>query len=72
MAHPDRTLVEIRQQAGKHERCLRIGGLASFGPSHEYVPAIAGPAGRIDLPDVPDDDVGLRVGLQVRQNRSTV
>jgi hypothetical protein len=57
VADPDGTLVEIGQQSGKHERRLLIGGLTPFGPSDEYLPAIAGLGGRIDRSDVTDDDI---------------
>lgn len=65
MADPDGPLVEIGQQARKHECGLRTGGLAPLDPTDEYLPAIAGLAGRVDFPDVADDDIGLLVG-QVR------
>jgi hypothetical protein len=66
VANPDGTLVEICQQPRKHQRRLLILGLAPFGPSDEYQPAIARLTGPIGFCDVLHDDIGLRVGLHVR------
>ena len=65
--HPHRPLVEVRQEARKDERSLRIFRVTPFGPSDIHQPPVPGAmTGRSRLRDMLHDDVGIQVGLPVR------